>query len=123
MRDGRWMKGFPKRLTPDFVVRGGERYAIFCADCHGAGGDGDGIVVARGFPRPASFNTDGARAEPEGELFAAIGKGRGVMYGFADRIAPADRWAIVAYVRAVQRSRHAGLSDVPPEERGRLASQ
>jgi mono/diheme cytochrome c family protein len=122
MRNGQWMKGFPMTLDRDFVVRGGERYAVFCADCHGADGGGQGIVVARGFPRPKSFHDESVRQEPEGALFAAIGQGSGVMYGFADRIAPRDRWAIVAYIRALQKSRDARLADVPASERERLSA-
>ena len=110
-------------LDRDFVVRGGERYGIFCADCHGVDGAGEGIVVARGFPRPASFHDLRLRQEPEGQLFAAISHGSGVMYGFADRIGPGDRWAIVAYIRALQKSRDARLEDVPNGERERLFSQ
>jgi mono/diheme cytochrome c family protein len=107
-------------LDRDFVVRGGERYSIFCSDCHGEDGAGLGIVVARGFPRPKSFHEESLRREPEGEIFAAIGHGSGVMYGFADRIGPSDRWAIVAYIRALQKSRDARLADVPAEERKHL---
>jgi Cytochrome C oxidase, cbb3-type, subunit III len=123
MRHGQWLAGFPMRLTRDFVVRGGERYAIFCADCHGADGAGRGIVVARGFPQPESFDDSRVRLASSGALYNAVASGSGVMYGFADRIEPLDRWAIVAYVRALQRSREATLADVPPEERPRLDSQ
>jgi hypothetical protein len=120
---GRWLSGFPMALDRDFVLRGGERYAIFCADCHGADGGGRGIVVARGFPQPGSLHDERVRREPEGALFAAIGRGSGVMYGFADRIGPGDRWAIVAYIRALQRSRDARLEDVPAADRERLIAQ
>jgi hypothetical protein len=120
MQGGQWLKEFPMALGRAFVVRGGERYGIFCADCHGADGAGLGIVVARGFPRPRSFHDGKVRREPEGALFAAIGRGSGVMYGFADRIGPRDRWAIVAYIRALERTRDARLADVPAAERERL---
>jgi hypothetical protein len=110
--------GIPVPLSPAFVRRGGERYGIFCADCHGAAGEGDGIVVLRGFPRPRSFDDPSVRRESSRRLFDAVGTG--VMYGFADRITPADRWAIVAYVRALERSRNASVRDVPEAERGRL---
>lgn len=114
---------FPISLTRDFIVRGGERYGIFCADCHGPDGEGVGIIVARGFPQPASFQTMRVRRETVGELFEAITDGRGVMYGFADRIGPEDRWAIVAYVRAIQRSRNATLAEVPLKDRERLTER
>jgi cytochrome c553 len=123
MRHGQWLLNIPIRLTPAFVVRGGERYAIFCADCHGADGEGHGIVVARGFPKPASFDDPRIRQASAGALYGAVAGGSGVMYGFADRIDPLDRWAIVAYVRALQRSRRATLADIPPEERRLLASR
>jgi cytochrome c553 len=123
MHDGKPLVGFPVPLTRDFVIRGGERYGIFCADCHGADGAGRGIIVARGFPRPVSFHTLRMRSEPAGELYTAIAHGRGVMYGFADRIGPADRWAIVAFIRALQKSRNATLAEVPDEERARLTTQ
>ena len=122
MKGGQWLKGFPMALERDFIVRGGERYAIFCADCHGADGAGMGIVVARGFPQPGSFHDGKVRREPEGALFAAITRGSGVMYGFADRIGPRDRWAIVAYIRALEKTRDARLADVPAAERERLLS-
>jgi mono/diheme cytochrome c family protein len=122
MKDGHWLKGFPMALDRDFVIRGGQRYAIFCADCHGADGAGEGIVVARGFPRPRSFHEEQLRAEPEGQLFSAISRGSGVMYGFADRIGQGDRWAIVAYLRALQRSKNARIADVPAADRARLSA-
>lgn len=123
MLDGRWLAGIPVTLTRDFVIRGGDRYGIFCADCHGSDGGGLSIVVARGFPRPVSFDDPRIRGEPSGALFGAIGHGRGIMYGFADRIGPNDRWAIVAYIRALEKSRSATLAEVPEGERARLAEQ
>jgi mono/diheme cytochrome c family protein len=123
LREGQWLAGFPMKLTRDFVVRGGERYGIFCADCHGADGGGRGIVVARGFPQPPSFHTERDRNEPVGAIFGAISHGSGVMYGFADRIAPSDQWAIVAYIRALQKSRNATLAELPAGERARLTAR
>jgi cytochrome c553 len=123
MHDGKPLMGFPMTLTRDFVVRGGERYRIFCADCHGADGAGRGIIVARGFPQPKSFLTSRVRGEPAGELYATITHGTGVMFGFADRIGPADSWAIVAYIRALQKSWNATLAEVPENERGRLTAR
>ncbi len=119
-RDGGWVETMPVPLTRDLVERGAGRYAIFCVECHGADGYGQGIVVRRGFPAAPSFHTPAARAEPAGQVYSAISRGRGVMYGFSDRLTPRDRWALVAYIRALQRSQHAALSDVPAAERSRL---
>jgi mono/diheme cytochrome c family protein len=98
---------------PALLARGQERYAIFCSPCHGYDGRGDGMVVQRGFPKPPSYHTDRLRAAPARYFFDVISNGYGVMYSYAARVPPADRWAIVAYIRALQLSQHAKLSDVP----------
>jgi mono/diheme cytochrome c family protein len=98
-------------LTRELISRGRERYHVFCAPCHAELGDGRGMIVQRGFPAPPSFHTDAVRALTPQQVYDAISNGYGVMYSFADRIAPEDRWAIVAYVRALQRSQ-----DAPPDE-------
>lgn len=89
-------------ITPALLERGRERYGIYCAMCHGPEGRGDGPVVARGFPAPPSYLEPRLRAAPAAHLYRVIGDGYGVMYGYGDRVAPADRWAIAAYVRALQ---------------------
>lgn len=119
---GKWSVDFPIPLTREWVKRGRERFNIFCADCHGEDGYGQGIIVMRGFPRPASFHTDDLRTEPAGKLFDAVTRGYGTMYGFGDRIGPRDRWAIVAYVRALQKSQDARLSELSPAERRELST-
>lgn len=119
-RGGTWATAIPLPFTRALVDRGRERYGIYCVECHGADGYGQGIVVRRGFPAPASFHGARARHEPAGQLFEAISLGKGVMYGFRDRITPPDRWAIVAYIRALQKSQDATLADLPPGERRRL---
>jgi len=121
-RGDEWARTLPLPLSRPLLERGAQRYAIFCVECHGADGYGRGVVVLRGFPAPPSFHDARSRAEPVGEVFAAISDGTGRMYGFADRITPPDRWAIVAYVLALQRSQHATLADVPEPERQVLAS-
>jgi mono/diheme cytochrome c family protein len=86
------------------VRRGRERFNIFCSECHGVGGDADGMVVQRGFPRPPSFHEARLLAVPDEHFVDVISHGHGVMYSYADRVPPADRWAIAAYIRALQRT-------------------
>jgi mono/diheme cytochrome c family protein len=95
---------FPIPVTKEVVVRGRERYDIFCSACHGLTGNGDGMVVRRGFRRAASFNDDRLRQAPVGHFFDAITNGWGAMPSYAPQILPQDRWAIIAYVRALQAS-------------------
>jgi mono/diheme cytochrome c family protein len=97
----------PPRLTLALIERGRERYAIYCTPCHGPDGAGGGPVVERGFPRPPDLVAPGQRARSARDLFRTIGGGRGIMYGVGDRVPPEDRWAIVAYVRALQAARSA----------------
>lgn len=92
----------PPPVSLALLQRGRERYDIYCAVCHGLTGAGDGIVVARGFPRPKSFNDPKIMQESGKQLVEIIGNGYGVMYSFSDRVEPKDRWAIAAYIRALQ---------------------
>ena len=110
-------------LSAALLARGRERFGIFCQPCHGAGGDGNGIVVQRGMPRPTSYHDDRLRTAEDQYFFDVITNGHGAMYSYAARVPPADRWAIVAYIRALQLSRHASLDDVPADERARLESR
>lgn len=107
-------------LTPQLFARGKERFGIFCSPCHGGGGDGTGIIVQRGMPRPTSYHDDRLLAADDQHFFDVITNGYGAMYSYAARVPAADRWAIVAYIRALQLSRHASLDDVPADERARL---
>jgi mono/diheme cytochrome c family protein len=95
---------FPLPITTEIVARGRERFEIFCAACHGLTGNGDGMIVRRGYRRAASFHTDVLRQAPVGHFFDAITNGWGAMPAYASQIPPQDRWAIVAYIRALQLS-------------------
>lgn len=113
----------PVQLTPDLLTRGRERYDIYCAVCHGRTGDGNGEIVRRGFPAPPSYHVDRLRNAPIGHFYDVITNGYGVMYPYATRVDPADRWAIAAYIRALQFSHNARPEDVPPDERSKLQVQ
>ncbi|MDQ3668086.1 MAG: cytochrome c [Acidobacteriota bacterium] len=95
---------FPLPITHDVVKRGRERYDIFCSACHGRTGNGDGMIVRRGFRRAASFHTDSLRQAPVGHYFDAITNGWGAMPSYASQVPARDRWAIIAYIRALQLS-------------------
>jgi mono/diheme cytochrome c family protein len=109
-------------VTRALLQRGQERYAIYCLPCHSALGEGDGPIVRRGFPHPPSYHEQRLRDAPDRHFFDVITRGYGAMYSYADRVAPEDRWAIVAYIRALQLSRHAPLASLPPELRAKLAA-
>lgn len=111
---------FPFPVTRAVVERGQQRFDVYCLPCHGFLGGGDGMVVQRGFSPPPSFHTDRLRQAPVGHFFAVVTYGFGSMPAYAAQIAAPDRWAIVAYVRALQLSQHAALDDVPPDQRARL---
>jgi mono/diheme cytochrome c family protein len=111
---------FPFEITPAVMARGRERYDIFCAPCHSRTGAGDGMIVRRGYRKPPTFHEDRLRQAAPGYVFDVISKGFGAMPDYAGQIPVADRWAIVAYLKALQRSQQATLDDVPPAERARL---
>ncbi|MDQ5845601.1 MAG: cytochrome c [Acidobacteriota bacterium] len=98
------VEAFPLPVTQNLVVRGKERYEIFCSACHGLTGNGDGMIVRRGFRRAASFNDDRLRQAPVGHFFDAISNGWGAMPSYAHQVPVKDRWAIIAYIRALQLS-------------------
>jgi mono/diheme cytochrome c family protein len=104
---------FPQPLTKDFLHRGQERFNIFCSVCHDRAGTGEGIVWQRGYAKPPSFHIDRLRKAPAGYYFQVISSGFGAMPEYGSQIPPRDRWAIVAYVRALQLSQHASRGDVP----------
>lgn len=109
-------------LSAELFARGHQRFDIFCSPCHGANGDGNGIVVQRGMPSPTSYHADRLRLADDQHFFDVITNGYGAMYSYASRVPPRDRWAIVAYIRALQLSRHASIDDVPSIERDKLLS-
>jgi mono/diheme cytochrome c family protein len=103
---------FPISITHELLARGRERFEINCALCHGLTGEGDGMIVQRGFPAPPSLHEQRLRDAPPGHFFDVITNGYGIMYSYASRVLPEDRWAIVAYIRALQLSEHASAADV-----------
>jgi mono/diheme cytochrome c family protein len=112
--------GPPGPPVARLLERGRDRYAIFCAPCHGAYGDGDGMITRHGFPNPPSYHEARLLAAAPGHFYRVISDGYGMMYPYGYRIPPPDRWAIIAYIRALQLSRRASLADAPEEERRRL---
>ncbi len=111
---------FPYAVTRAVAERGRERYGIFCTPCHGALGDGRGMVVRRGLRQPPSYHIERLRTAPAGHFFDVMTNGLGAMQDYSAQIPVEDRWAIVAYIRALQLSQHATVEDVPAAERGKL---
>jgi mono/diheme cytochrome c family protein len=120
---GALVEVFPFPVTAAVMARGRERYDIFCAPCHGRTGWGDGLVVRRGYRRPPAFHDDRLREMAVGHFFSVISNGFGAMPDYAQQVPPEDRWAIVAYLRALQRSHQGTLADVPAAERARLDAE
>ncbi len=118
--NGEVVERMPVPVTRELMERGRERFDIYCSPCHGRTGDGQGMIVRRGFREPPSYHIQRLREAPDGHFFEVITNGFGEMYSYASRVAPADRWAIIAYIRALQFSRTATLDDAPAPERGRL---
>jgi cytochrome c5 len=118
--DGKPSNEFPMPVTKALILRGEERYNIYCAPCHDRTGSGNGMIVRRGYRRPPTYHSDRLRQQPNGFLYDVIANGFGAMPDYAAQIPPPDRWAIVAYIRALQLSQQASIDDVPPAARGRL---
>ena len=119
--NGKWLDGFPAgiKVNRDLVLRGQERFNIYCSPCHGRLGDGNGMIAQRGFTlkRPVgNYHTDRLRKMPVGHFYDVITNGYGAMFSYAARVEPQDRWAIVAYIRALQLSQYANPADVTPED-------
>jgi mono/diheme cytochrome c family protein len=113
----------PYPVDQRLLERGRERYMIYCMPCHSPLGDGDGLVVRRGFPAPPSFHQDRLRDAPDRHIYDVITQGYGVMAPYADRVEPVERWAIVAFIRALQLSQHAQVDSLPPALRAKLDAQ
>jgi mono/diheme cytochrome c family protein len=118
--DGKPAADFPFPITKEVIERGQSRFNIYCAPCHDRLGNGDGMIVRRGFRKPPSYHIDRLRTVPNGYIYDVISNGFGAMPDYAAQVAPRDRWAIVAYIRALQLSQNASLNDVPAEARGQL---
>ena len=112
--DGKPVDTFPFHVTKDVILRGQSRFNIYCAPCHDRVGNGAGMIVRRGYRHPPSYHIDRLRTVPNGYIYDVITNGFGAMPDYAAQIQPADRWAIVAYVRALQLSQNATMKDVPP---------
>jgi mono/diheme cytochrome c family protein len=115
-QDGKLLEKNPLPLTAERLRQGRDRFTIYCAVCHGDDGYGAGIVVRRGFPAPPSYHEERLRDAPDGHLFDVITRGYGAMLPFADRLTTDERWAVVAYVRALQRSQRVAWSELPPAD-------
>lgn len=119
-RDGDIGSTLPLVLTRALLERGQERYDIYCSPCHDRVGNGQGMIVRRGFRRPPSLHSPHLRTAPIGHFFDVMSNGFGAMMDYAAQIDPRDRWAIAAYIRALQLSQHAVLADVPAADRQQL---
>lgn len=110
----------PMPLTRELLARGQAQFNVYCSPCHARTGYGNGMIVQRGFPAPPSFHTDRLRNAPLRHFYDVITDGYGVMYSYADRVPPQDRWAIAAYIQALQLSQYARLGDLTEEQRAQL---
>lgn len=116
-------EGIPYPITIELLQRGRQRFDIFCSPCHGRTGDGHGMIVQRGFPAPPSYHQDALRKASDRHFYDVITNGYGAMYSYAARVPPQDRWAIVAYIRALQYSRDAPVAELPQILRRRLEAE
>ncbi len=110
----------PKAITAAMLDRGRQRYNIFCSNCHGQSGDGNGMITLRGFPRAQPLYSNELKHAPAKHFYDVITNGQGSMYSFATRVPSNDRWMIVAYIRALQAGQDVDPSTLPPEDRARL---
>jgi cytochrome c553 len=120
--DGKPVAEFPFPVTKEVLLRGQQRYNVYCTPCHDRTGNGNGMIVRRGYRRPPTYNSDRLREQPNGYFYDVITNGFGAMPDYAAQIQPQDRWAIVAYIRALQLSQQASINDVPAEARGQIGA-
>ena len=118
--DGKLVDAFPFPVTRQILERGQERYNIYCVPCHDLVGNGQGMVVKRGFRPPPSYHIERLRQAPAGYFYDVITNGFGAMQDYSVQVPVRDRWAIVAYIRALQLSQHASLNDVAEADRNKL---
>jgi mono/diheme cytochrome c family protein len=118
--DGKLTEVFPAPVTKATLERGHQRFDVYCSPCHDRAGTGRGMIVERGYKQPSSFHDERLRGMPPGYFFDVMTNGFGVMPSYAAQVPVADRWAIAAYVRALQLSQHATLAEVPDAERTAL---
>jgi len=118
--DGRPAATFPFPVTKEVIERGQSRFNVYCTPCHDRLGDGGGMIVRRGYRRPPSYHIERLRQAPDGYIYDVITNGFGAMPDYSAQLSPNDRWAVVAYVRALQLSQNAKLEDVPADARGQL---
>ena len=118
--DGKFVDEFPFPVTKEVMLRGQNRFNIYCAPCHDRLGNGDGKIVRRGYRHPPSYHIDRLRQVPNGYIYDVITSGFGAMPDYSAQIHPADRWAIVAYVRALQQAQNGKIDDVPADKRAEL---
>jgi mono/diheme cytochrome c family protein len=118
--DGSFTRGFPIEVSEPMIRRGQNRYEIYCQPCHGALGDGNGITKSYGMVATPTYHDDRLRQMAEGELFNTITHGKNTMQSYGDKLSPDERWAVIAYVRALQRAHHASIADVPADHQGEL---
>ncbi len=114
---------FPMPVTKEVIARGMDRYNIYCSPCHGSSGKGDGMIVTRGLKNPPSYHTEALRDQPAGHFFNVITNGNGSMMPYAARIPVPDRWAIVAYIRVLQRSQNVQVAELSASDREKVEKE
>ena len=111
---------FPFAITAEVLARGQDRFNAYCTPCHSKLGDGNGMIVQRGFRRPPSYHEERLRNSPASHFFDVMTNGFGAMPSYSDKLSPEDRWKVAAYIRVLQLSQRASIDDVPPAERAKL---
>jgi mono/diheme cytochrome c family protein len=123
LTNGTYITQLPVKLTPELLARGRQRFDAMCAECHDRTGSGSGMMVQRGFPQPPSYHVPRLRNAAIGHFFDVITNGYGVMYSYATRVETEDRWAIAAYIRALQLSHNVKASELAPTEQQKLENE